>query len=176
VPMSVRRSLVWPSLLAAGVAVAGCGSSSASGGGAATGHAAATASSATATVRATSSTAAPPPPRLHIIAPRHGLEAKDGTVLVRIAVLGAHGRVDLRYVLDGHRSRGATRRFVIDGLAPGRHHLVVMLSGDRAVFARTAFAVRKPPPPPPAPPPPTMTQTVAPTMSSPAPMMGSTMR
>jgi hypothetical protein len=43
-----------------------------------------------------------------------------------------------------------------------------MLSGDRAVLARAVFAVREPPPPP-------MTHSVPPTMSSPAPMMGTAM-
>jgi hypothetical protein len=169
--MMVRRNPLRVSLVAAGLAVAGCGSAST----VTAPKATVTRAAAAATTAASTSSAAPPPPppRLRIVAPRHDFTARDGTVVVRVAVLGGHGHVGLRYVVDRRRSQNAARRFVVRDLAPGHHHLLVMLAGDRGVHASTMFAVRKPPPPPPPPLPPM--HSVPPTMNAPAPMMGSSM-
>jgi hypothetical protein len=149
-------------LAAAAVVVAGCGTVKSSGGSVTSGRSAAV--SATATTSAAPAPA-PPPPHLRIVTPHRGLKARDGTIVVRVAVLGGRGHPRLRYVVDGRRSRRGADRFVIHDLSPGRHRLVVMLSADSAVHASTVFAVRKPPPPPPPP-----VTSVPPTMNAPAPM------
>jgi hypothetical protein len=118
----------------------------------------------------TTSTPANPTRRLrvHIMSPRAGSHTGQD-LTVRIRVTGtASGRVHaFRYLLDGVLTRHGDGRLTFHGLAPGRQHLVVSVTGQPTVHAAAVFVVRAPPPPP-APPP---MSNPAPPMSAPAPAM-----
>jgi hypothetical protein len=146
-------------VLAVAMTAAGCGSSSSS----------TTAASKPDPVTATTAT---PPPRpimhLRILSPRPGAHTGQ-TVTVHVAVTGSPqpGANAFRYALDRGRTKDGPARFILRGLSPGLHHLVVMLANNRSVKATRSFIVRTPPPPPaPAPaqtaPPATQTQAPAP--------------
>ncbi len=143
-------------VLAVSVAAAGCGSSSSS---TTTAHAAAPAPTTTA--------ARPPTPHLRIRSPRSGAHTSQ-TVTVRVVLTGAVPRSPvLRYRLDGSRARRGASQLTFRDLAPGRHHLVVVLASDRSVRGRTVFVVRTPPAPP-SPAPVQTTQPQAPPAPAPA--------
>jgi hypothetical protein len=85
---------------------------------------------------------------VRILSPKPGAHTGQ-TVSIRAVVLGAPARhFSLRYVLDGGRTRRGSSHFELQHLAPGHHHLVVLLAGDQAVKAARSFVVRQPPPAP----------------------------
>ncbi|HUO69721.1 MAG TPA: hypothetical protein VMU39_03010 [Solirubrobacteraceae bacterium] len=120
----------------------------------------------------------PPRPHLRIVTPRAG--ARTGqAVNVHLVIRGAAagGPDAFRYILNGGHPRNVAARFTLTDLAPGRYHLVVTPTHDRAVTASRIFIVHAPPPPPPAPPsqtsappaPPTTTVAPAPSTTTVAP-------
>ncbi|MDQ6834647.1 MAG: hypothetical protein M3016_00485, partial [Actinomycetota bacterium] len=131
--------------LTAALAVTGCGGASST----------TTASHAAAAVIKTTATPPPPAPHLRILSPRSG--ARTGqTVTVHVVLVGAPsaGSTLFRYVLDGGPPRRGSPRRTFRDLAPGRHHLVVMLAADASVRGSRSFVVRAPaaaPSPAPAP-------------------------
>jgi hypothetical protein len=168
-----------PQALCAGATLAlallagGCGSSSSS-----SSTASSSAASTTQAAATSSSTTSARKLRLPILAPRAG--AHTGSVLtVRVALIGAKptGADPFRYVLDSSEVRSGSKSLVFHGLAPGRHHLVVMLAAHHGVRATRVFVVNAPPAPPPAPvapmPAPTTTMPPAPAPTpSPPPAAG----
>lgn len=100
-----------------------------------------------------SATTAITPPRpivhLRILSPRSGAHTRQ-TVTVRLVVTGSAqpGAKSFRYVLDRGRAKHGPARFILRGLTPGVHHLVVMLANNGSVKAIRSFIVRTPPPPP----------------------------
>jgi hypothetical protein len=142
-PQAVCSTAVLGLALLAG----GCGGSSAS-----STTAAASSSTTAASASATSGTTSAPKLRLPILAPKAG--AHTGSVVeVRVALLGgkAAGADPFRYTLDGGEVRRGSARLVFHGVAPGSHHLVVMLAANHRVRESRVFVVRTPPPPPPPP-------------------------
>jgi hypothetical protein len=168
--MDRRNPIVWVvSVLALALSMTGCGSSSSS-------TTAASKPAPTGLTTATTTTA--PVRRIRILAPRSGAHTGQ-TVTVRVEVTGspriASDLVSLR--LDGGRVKRGSARFILRGLAPGFHHLVLLLDNDHAVRATRSFVVRTPAPaPPPAPvqttPPTTQTQAPSPAPPPPAPAPG----
>jgi hypothetical protein len=154
-------------VLGLAVLASGCGGSSSS---SSTASSSASGTSSQA-ASASSSTTSAPKLRLPILAPKAG--ARTGSVLtVRVALIGgrATGANPFRYVLDGTDVRRGSRTLVFHGLAPGHHHLVVMLAAHPGVRGTRLFVVKTPPAPPPAP---VVTMTSAapapPPVSTPAP-------
>jgi hypothetical protein len=176
------QALCAGAVLALALLARGCGGSSSSSSTVSSSAAAST----TQPAAASSSTTSAPKLRLPILAPRAG--AHTGSVLtVRVALLGAKatGADAFRYVLDGSEVRRGPKSLVFHGLAPGRHHLVVMLAAHHGVRSTRVFIVKAPPAPPPAPvttmtatattttpPPPATTPAPAPS-TSPPPSAGS---
>jgi hypothetical protein len=155
-------------VLGLALVASGCGGSSSS---STTAGSSSAAGSSTQAASATSSTTSAPKLRLPILAPRAG--ARTGSVLtVRVSLIGgrATGPDPFRYVLDGTEVRRGSRTLVLHGLAPGHHHLVVMLAARHGVRGARVFVVKAPPAPPPAP---VLTTTSAapapPPVSTPAP-------
>jgi hypothetical protein len=129
------------------------------------------ASAATHTTTRTSSAQTPvsaPLPRLSILSPRQGAHT-GATLTVRVAVshATAGGARRFRYVLDRRLTRFGSSRLVFHDLAPGRHHLLVLMANSGA-HASTAFTVRTPAPPVAAQAPPPQTQSTT-SASTPAP-------
>ncbi len=121
------------------LAVSGCGGSGSG----------KSASAATHATTRTSSTQAPisvPMPRLSILSPRRGAHT-GATLTVRVAVRNApkSGARRFRYVLDRRLTRFGSSRLTFHDLAPGRHHLLVLMTNN-AAHARTTFTVRAPAP------------------------------
>ena len=170
-----RRFLI---LSAIALGAAGCGGSSyatrSSSPSTATPTTATPTTAAATTATATPARAAVAPPSLRILLPARGA-LTAATVSVRVVVHRAPAGAQLRYVLDSGRPQPARPRFTLNGLAPGRHRLVVFLAADRAVRTATTFDVQPPPAPvpaatapvqappttTPAPPPPTTTTTTS---------------
>jgi hypothetical protein len=126
--------------LALTIAVSGCGSS------------ASTASRAPATTPTTPTTGAAshvnvPTPRLSIPSPRPTAHT-GSTLTVRVTVSGAPatGADRFRYVLDRRLTRSGPSQLTFHDLAPGRHHMEVVLASGGAARATTAFTVRAAPP------------------------------
>jgi hypothetical protein len=154
------QALCAGAVLALALLASACGSSSSSSSTASSSAAASTTQSAA----ASSSTTSAPKLHLPILAPRAG--AHTGSVLtVRVALIGAKatGADPFRYVLDGSEVRRGSKSLVFHGLAPGRHHLIVMLAAHHGVRSTRVFIVRTPPAPPPAP----VTTMTAPTTTTP---------
>lgn len=117
------------------LAISSCGSSGKS------------ASTATHAIARTSSTQAPvsaPMPRLLILSPRQGAHTGP-TLTVRVAVSDAPkgGAQRFRYVLDRRLTRFGSSRLTFHDLAPGRHHLRVLMTNS-AAHASITFIVRAP--------------------------------
>jgi hypothetical protein len=104
-------------------------------------------SAGSATTQATTTTqpAAAPAARLAILSPRSGSHTGP-TVAVRVGVSGAApaGEQRFRYVLDRKLTRTGSSRLTFHEVAPGRHHLDVVLIGSTARRTTATFTVRTP--------------------------------
>ena len=112
-----------------------------------------------------------PSPHLSILSPRKGAST-GSTLTVRVAVdnAPAGGKHRFRYVLDRRLTRSGSSHLTFRDLAPGRHHLVVLMTKSTA-RASTTFTVRAPARPVAAQAPPVEVQstTSAPAPAAPAP-------
>lgn len=104
-------------------------------------------SAGSATTQATTTTqaAAPPAAHLSILSPRPGSHT-GSTVAVRVGVSGAApaGEQRFRYVLDQKLTRTGSSHLTFHEVAPGRHHLDVVLIGSAAPRRTATFTVRAP--------------------------------
>jgi hypothetical protein len=84
-------------------------------------------------------------PHLRILAPAPGASTGQAvTIRVRLSGASPRGAHPFRYVLDRVLRRAGAAQLTLSELAPGRHHLVVELSGSPHVRATTSFTVLAP--------------------------------
>jgi hypothetical protein len=154
------RAIGAGALAVAALAAAGCGSSSSPA------HQAAASAPATAPAQTTAAVAVAPSVR--ILTPHRNAHT-GRTVTVHVHLTGArNGPHVLRYVLDGALARSGSDRLTYTELAPGRHHLVVLLADDAGVHATSTFVVSAPAPTTVVPTTATPTTTSTPEMSPPS--------
>ncbi len=122
--------------------IGGCGGGSS---GSTTTSTPATTAAQASTTTATAVTA--PVLHLSVLSPHAGAHT-GSTVTVHVALSGAPSgdTQRVRYVLDDRLSRSGSRTLTFHDLAPGRHHVEVLVGHGGGAHASTTFIVRAPAP------------------------------